>query len=45
MPAPFSASAPYVTAGRRILRCAPRWPWTDVIVNAFERLRTLMNPG
>lgn len=42
----FSAAAQLVTTGRRrILRLACHWPWTDVITNAFERLRALPNPG
>ncbi|MEE4590172.1 MULTISPECIES: IS1380 family transposase [Streptomyces violaceusniger group] len=42
----FSAAAQLVTTGRRrILRLAARWPWTDVITDALQRLATLPNPG
>lgn len=32
----FSAAAQLVINGRRYLRLARHWPWTDVITNAFE---------
>nr|BFD90927.1 IS1380 family transposase [Kitasatospora sp. Xyl93] len=42
----FSAAAQLVTTGRsRYLRLARHWPWTDVIITAFERLQALPNPG
>jgi hypothetical protein len=40
----FSAAAQLVTTGRR-LRFTTRWPWTDVITRAIQRLATLPNPG
>jgi Transposase DDE domain group 1 len=41
----FSAAAQPVTAGRRRLRFTARWPWTDVITHAIQRLAALPNPG
>ncbi|MGW1257537.1 IS1380 family transposase [Streptomyces sp. NPDC002513] len=42
----FSAAAQLATTGRRrILRLAKRWPWTDVITEALQRLTVLPNPG
>ncbi|MDH6129200.1 hypothetical protein P3T39_006189 [Kitasatospora sp. GP82] len=42
----FSAAAQLVTSGRRrYLRLARHWPWTDVIIGAFERLQALPDPG
>jgi hypothetical protein len=42
----FSAAAQLVTTGRRRhLRFAAHWPWTDLITDAIERLRTLPKPG
>lgn len=41
----FSAIAQLVTTGRRILRLARRWPWTDVVTDALTRLEALPNPG
>ncbi|MCX4482346.1 transposase [Streptomyces anulatus] len=42
----FSAAAQPVTAGRRRwLRFTARWPWTDVITRAIQRLAALPNPG
>lgn len=41
----FSAAAQLVTtAGRRHLRFALHWPWTDVITSAIQRLDGLPNP-
>ncbi|MFI6005455.1 IS1380 family transposase [Streptomyces sp. NPDC051366] len=42
----FSAAAQLVTtARRRHLRFTHRWPWTDVITGAIQRLDALPNPG
>lgn len=42
----FSAAAQLVTTGRRRwFRLARHWPWSQVIVTAFERLQDLPNPG
>ncbi|WP_406323722.1 IS1380 family transposase [Streptomyces sp. NBC_01637] len=42
----FSAAAQLVTTGRRRwLRFTTRWPWTDVITRAIQRLAALPNPG
>ncbi|MCX4774485.1 transposase [Streptomyces sp. NBC_01285] len=42
----FSAAAQLVTTGRRRwLRFTARWPWTDVITRAIQRLAALPNPG
>lgn len=42
----FSAAAQVVTTGRRRrLRFTARWPWTDVITRAIQRLAALPNPG
>jgi hypothetical protein len=42
----FSAAAQLVTtARRRWVRLARHWPWTQVIVTAFDRLQALPNPG
>ncbi|MFG2261109.1 IS1380 family transposase [Streptomyces mirabilis] len=42
----FSAAAQLVTTGRRRwLRFTARWPWTDVITHAVQRLAALPNPG
>lgn len=44
----FSAAAQLVTtttSRRRWLRLARHWPWTHVIITAFERLQALPNPG
>jgi hypothetical protein len=42
----FSAAAQFVNTGRRHwLRFTARWPWTDVITHAIDRLRILPNPG
>lgn len=41
----FSAFAQLVTTGRRILRLARHWPWTDVVTDALTRLEALPNPG
>ncbi|NUL07471.1 IS1380 family transposase [Streptomyces lunaelactis] len=42
----FSAAAQLVTTGRRRwLRFTTRWPWTDVITHAINRLQALPNPG
>ncbi|CAK7284819.1 IS1380 family transposase [Streptomyces misionensis] len=42
----FSAAAQLVTTGRRRwLRFTARWPWTDVITRAIQRLAVLPNPG
>ncbi|MEU0823199.1 IS1380 family transposase, partial [Streptomyces mirabilis] len=42
----FSAAAQLVNTGRRRwLRFTTRWPWTDVITHAIDRLDTLPNPG
>ncbi|MFJ6901915.1 IS1380 family transposase [Streptomyces hokutonensis] len=42
----FSAAAQLVNTGRRHwLRLPARWPWTDVITHATERLHALPNPG
>ncbi|MFF2520098.1 IS1380 family transposase [Streptomyces sp. NPDC058086] len=42
----FSAAAQFVTTGRRRwLRFTARWPWTDVINRAIQRLAALPNPG
>ncbi|WP_030600218.1 IS1380 family transposase [Streptomyces fulvoviolaceus] len=42
----FSAAAQLVNTGRRHwLRFTTRWPWTDLITHAIDRLHTLPNPG
>lgn len=41
----FSAAAQPMNTGRRWLRLPARWPWTDVITHANERLHALPNPG
>jgi len=42
----FSAAAQLVTTGRRRrLRFTARWPWTEVITRAIQRLATLPKPG
>ncbi|WP_250293962.1 IS1380 family transposase [Streptomyces atroolivaceus] len=42
----FSAAAQLVTTGRRRWhRFTARWPWTDVITRAIQRLAALPNPG
>ncbi|MFE6337690.1 IS1380 family transposase [Streptomyces sp. NPDC057798] len=42
----FSAAAHLVTTGRRRWpRFTARWPWTDVITPAIQRLAALPNPG
>ncbi len=42
----FSAAARLVNTGRRRwLRFTARWPWTDVITRAIDRLQALPNPG
>ncbi len=41
----FSTAARLVTTSRRYLRLAKRWPWTDLITNALDRLHALPNPG
>ncbi|MGY5061200.1 IS1380 family transposase [Streptomyces sp. 900105755] len=42
----FSAAAQLVNTGRRYwLRFTARWPWTDVITHALDRLHTLPSPG
>lgn len=43
----FSAAAQLVTTTghRRQLRFTARWPWTDVITRAIQRLAALPNPG
>jgi hypothetical protein len=42
----FSGTAQFVNTGRRHwLRFTARWPWTDVITHAIDRLRILPNPG
>jgi hypothetical protein len=42
----FSAAAHLVTTGRRRwLRFTTRWPWTNVITHAIQRLAALPNPG
>jgi hypothetical protein len=42
----FSAAAQLVTTGRRRwLRFTARWPWTDVITRAIQRLAAQPNPG
>jgi predicted nuclease of restriction endonuclease-like RecB superfamily len=42
----FSAAAQLVhTDHRHWLRFTARWPWTDVITQAIDRLHTLPNPG
>jgi hypothetical protein len=42
----FSAAAQIITTGRRRrLRFTARWPWTDVITHAIQRLAALPNPG
>ena len=42
----FSAAAQLVTTGRRRwLRLPARWPWTDLITYAIDRLHALPNPG
>ncbi len=39
----FSGAAHFVNTGRRHwLRFTARWPWTDVITHAIDRLRHLM---
>lgn len=41
----FSAAAQLVATGRRRhLRFARRWPWTDIITDAIQRLDILPNP-
>ncbi|MGW6356611.1 IS1380 family transposase [Streptomyces sp. NPDC055092] len=42
----FSAAAQVVNTGRRRwLRFTARWPWTDTITQAIDRLQALPNPG
>ncbi len=41
----FSTAAQLVTTGRRILRLAHHWPWSDVIIEALDRLQALPKPG
>jgi hypothetical protein len=41
----FSAAAQLVTTGRRRLRFTTRWPWTDEITRAIDRLNALPSPG
>jgi len=42
----FSAAAQLVSTGRRRwLRFTARWPWTDEITRAIDRLKALPNPG
>jgi Transposase DDE domain group 1 len=42
----FSAAGQLVNTGRRHwLRFTARWPWSDVITHALDRLHTLPNPG
>lgn len=42
----FTAAAQLVNTGRRRwLRFTARWPWTDVITHATDRLHALPNPG
>jgi hypothetical protein len=42
----FSAAAQLVTTGRRRwLRFTARWPWTEVITRAIQRLAALPSPG
>lgn len=44
----LSTAAQLVTTGRRYLRLAQHWPWTDVITDALDRLHALPalpNPG
>ncbi|MFE7017253.1 hypothetical protein ACFVAQ_43445 [Streptomyces sp. NPDC057651] len=42
----FSAAAQTITSGRRRwLRFTARWPWTDTITQAIDRLQVLPNPG
>lgn len=42
----FSAAAQLVTTGRRRwLRFTTRWPWTDEIIRAIDRLNALPSPG
>nr|WP_202449681.1 IS1380 family transposase [Streptomyces sp. SID4917] len=42
----FSAAAQLVNAGRRSrLRFTARWPWTDVITHAIDRLHARPKPG
>lgn len=42
----FSAAAQILTTGRRRwLRFTAKWPWTDVITQALNRLQSLPNPG
>lgn len=42
----FSAAAQLITTGRRRwIRFTARWPWTDVITRAIQRLAALPNPG
>jgi hypothetical protein len=42
----LSAAARLVNTGpRRWLRFTARWPWTDVITRAIDRLQALPNPG
>ncbi|MEV7346189.1 IS1380 family transposase [Streptomyces sp. NPDC093544] len=42
----FSTAAQLVNTGRRHwLRLPDRWPWTDVITQAIDRLQALPNPG
>ncbi|MFJ3804339.1 IS1380 family transposase [Streptomyces sp. NPDC090088] len=41
----FSAAARLVNTGRRHwLRFTARWPWTDIITHAIDRLHSLPNP-
>ncbi|MFF2853031.1 IS1380 family transposase [Streptomyces sp. NPDC058001] len=41
----FSAAAQLITTGRRRwLRLPARWPWTDVITRAIDRLQSLPHP-
>ena len=42
----FSAAAQMVTTGRRRrLRFTTRWPWTNEITTAIDRLKALPSPG
>ncbi|WNI27681.1 IS1380 family transposase [Streptomyces sp. ITFR-6] len=42
----FSAAAQLIHTGRRRwLRFTARWPWTEVISHAIDRLQALPNPG
>lgn len=41
-----SAAAQLVTTGhRRWLRLTTRWPWTDEVTRAIDRLNALPSPG